>query len=60
VTVFLAAGVAFDVVFGSFVLAMLVLAALTMRWAIRRDKAGWAEWARRRREPHGRSGSDRP
>jgi hypothetical protein len=41
---------AFYIVFGVFVVAMLVLAFLTMRWAIRRDKVGLAEWRRRKVE----------
>jgi hypothetical protein len=42
------ASLAFDAVFGVFVAAFVVLAAVTLRWAVRRDRAGRAEWARRR------------
>jgi hypothetical protein len=40
--------VAFGVVFGAFVVAFVVLVVITLRWAIRRDRAGRAEWLRRR------------
>lgn len=40
--------VAFYVGFGLFLLAFVVLAVVTLRWAVRRDRAGRAEWARRR------------
>ncbi|MHB8219395.1 MAG: hypothetical protein ACYDHU_03615 [Acidimicrobiales bacterium] len=39
--------VAFDVVFGLFVVAFVVLAVITVTWAVRRDRAGRAEWSRR-------------
>jgi len=39
---------AFYAVFGVFVAAFVVLAVVTLRWAVRRDKAGRAEWAGRR------------
>lgn len=37
----------FLAVFGVFVAAFLVLAVVTLRWAVRRDRAGRAEWLRR-------------
>jgi hypothetical protein len=43
----LAVAVAFDVVFGLFVVAFVVLAVITVSWAVRRDRVGRAEWARR-------------
>ena len=43
-----AAPVAFYAVFGVFVAAFVVLAAVTVRWAVRRDRAGRADWVRRR------------
>lgn len=43
----LAANVAFDAVFGVFVVALVVLSVITLRWAVRRDRAGRAEWLRR-------------
>lgn len=43
----LAADAAFDVVFGVFLVAFAVLVVVTVRWAVRRDRAGRAEWLRR-------------
>ncbi|MGC8470926.1 MAG: hypothetical protein ACP5PM_01330 [Acidimicrobiales bacterium] len=40
--------VAFSAVFGVFVTALVVLAVVTVRWAVRRDRAGRADWVRRR------------
>ncbi len=39
---------AFYAVFAVFVAALVVLAVVTLRWAVRRDRAGRAEWLRRR------------
>jgi hypothetical protein len=39
---------AFDIVFGLFVVAFLFLSFWTLRWAIRRDKAGRYEWMAKR------------
>jgi hypothetical protein len=50
VAVLIASNVAFAIVFGIFVLAMLVLAVVVMLWAIRRDRAGRANWLRRRQD----------
>ena len=45
---------AFDIVFGLFVIAFLFLSFWTVRWAIRRDKAGRYEWiADRNDSDHG-------
>lgn len=44
---FVAADRAFYAVFAVFVVAFAVLAVITVRWAVRRDRAGRAEWARR-------------
>jgi hypothetical protein len=38
---------AFFTLFGFFVAATLVLSVITLRWAIRRDKAGRAAWRAR-------------
>jgi hypothetical protein len=38
---------AFFTLFGIFVVATLVLSVITLRWAIRRDKAGRAAWRAR-------------
>ena len=38
---------AFFAVFGVFVAAFLVLAVVTLRWAVRRDRVGRTEWLRR-------------
>ena len=40
-------GAAFVVVFGVFLAALVVLAVVTLRWAVRRDRKGRAEWAAR-------------
>jgi len=45
-----AANIAFGVVFGAFVIALVALIVITLRWAIRRDRVGRAEWIRRRTE----------
>jgi hypothetical protein len=50
-----ASDVAFGVVFGAFVVAFVVLTVITLRWAVRRDRLGRAEWLRRRAPD-----SDRP
>jgi len=44
----LAANAAFFVVFGAFVVAFAVLAVITLRWAIRRDRQGREDWLQRR------------
>jgi len=50
---------AFYAVFGVFVAAFVVLAVVTMRWAVRRDRVGRAEWVRRRAaDEHGGSLGD--
>lgn len=46
----MAADAAFYSVFGVFVAAFVVLLVVTLRWAVRRDRAGRAEWLRRQRE----------
>lgn len=38
----------FDVVFGLFVVAMVVLCGFIITWAVRRDRARWREWRDRR------------
>ncbi len=47
-SVAVAGGTAFVAVFGVFVAAVVVLAVVTLRWAVRRDRAGRAEWVRRK------------
>jgi len=54
VAVLIASNVAFAIVFGLFVAAMVVLAVVVLLWAIRRDRAGRADWLR------GRQGRGRP
>lgn len=44
------ADVAFFVLFGVFVVAFVVLSVITMRWAVRQDRVGRAQWIRRRSE----------
>ena len=43
----LATDTEFFVTFGIFVLAMVVLAALIVRWAVRHDRAGFTLWRQR-------------
>jgi hypothetical protein len=43
------AELAFYLVFGAFVVAMVVLAVVTITWAVRRDREGRAAWVRRHR-----------
>ena len=40
-------GAAFVAVFGVFLAALVVLAVVTLRWAVRRDRKGRAEWVAR-------------
>jgi hypothetical protein len=47
--------IAFDVVFGLFVVAILALAFLAIRWAIRRDRLARARQAELRATPAGPS-----
>jgi len=44
----LAANVVFAVVFGAFVVALVVLAVITLTWAVRRDRVGRKAWLARR------------
>jgi uncharacterized membrane protein (DUF485 family) len=46
----LAVNVGFVVFFGVFVVAFVVLSVITVRWAIRHDRAGRAAWLQRRRD----------
>jgi hypothetical protein len=41
---------AFDIIFGIFVVALLVLIVITLMWAYRRDKVGRALWRQRQQE----------
>jgi hypothetical protein len=43
----MATNVGFDITFGLFVLAWLILAFVTIRWAVRHDRAGFSAWRRR-------------
>jgi len=43
----LASDVAFAVVFGVFVAALAVLGFVAIRWGVRKDRPGRAEWRRR-------------
>lgn len=48
--VVLATGAAFGLFFGVFVLALVVLAAVAIRWGIRKDRPAREAWKRRHRE----------
>jgi hypothetical protein len=39
--------VAFAVIFGIFVAALLVMIVIVLRWAVRRDRTGRAQWRQR-------------
>jgi hypothetical protein len=43
----LATNVAFYVVFGLFVVAMMVLTVIVVVWAVRHDMTGWKAWRQR-------------
>lgn len=45
-----AVSVAFVSVFAAFVVAFVVLAIVTVSWAVRKDRVGRAQWVRRRQE----------
>jgi uncharacterized membrane protein (DUF485 family) len=49
--------VAFGVIFGIFVAALLVLTVIVVLWAVRRDRAGRALW-RERHQEGGTAGSN--
>jgi O-antigen/teichoic acid export membrane protein len=44
---------AFGIVFGLFVVALLALCAWIITWAIRRDRSRWREWQHHRRDGAG-------
>jgi hypothetical protein len=46
----LASDVAFTVLFGIFIVALLVMIVITLTWAIRRDKQGRVAWRQRQQE----------
>jgi hypothetical protein len=46
----LASNTAFFVIFGVFVVALLVLIVIVLTWAIRHDRAGRASWMLRRQQ----------
>jgi hypothetical protein len=54
----LASDVAFAVVFGVFVAALAVLGFVAIRWGVRKDRPGRAEWRRRYEEAAGRQGAN--
>jgi hypothetical protein len=54
-----AADAAFGIVFGLFVAAFAVLAVVTVRWAVRRDRTGRDAWRRGMAERHAAAGSPR-
>jgi hypothetical protein len=52
-----AADTAFGIVFGLFVLAVLVLAFIVIRWGVRRDRPGRQAWRQRHLEAASRDGA---
>jgi hypothetical protein len=56
-----ATNTAFFVVFGAFVVAMIVLIVIIIMWAVRHDIAGFRAWRSRREEAwHAGEDTDRP
>ena len=56
----LASDTAFAIVFGIFVVAMLTMIVIVLRWAIRRDRTGRAAWRQRQQERSSASEGDAP
>ncbi|MGO8862424.1 MAG: hypothetical protein ACLQRH_16920 [Acidimicrobiales bacterium] len=56
----LASNAPFDVLFGIFVVALVVLVVIVLTWAIRRDRAGRAAWVQRRQEKSAAADRDAP
>jgi hypothetical protein len=56
----LASNVAFAVIFGIFVVALVVLIVITLTWALRRDRIGRAQWRQRQAERSAAGESDPP
>jgi hypothetical protein len=56
----LASDVAFAVVFGIFVVAMLTLIVVVVTWAIRRDRDGRAAWRQRQQDRSAATEGDVP
>jgi uncharacterized membrane protein len=56
----LASNVAFAVIFGIFVVALVVLIVITLTWAIRRDRVGRAAWRQRQAERYAAGEGDVP
>jgi hypothetical protein len=52
--------VAFGVIFGIFVLALLILIVIVLRWAIRRDRQGRAAWRARQTGTSSATNGDTP
>jgi len=46
----LASNAPFAIIFGIFVVALVVLIVIVLMWAIRRDRAGRAEWRQRQQD----------
>ncbi len=57
VSVLLASDVAFGIVFGVFVLALLVLAVIAIRWGVRKDRPGRQAWRQRHLDGRQQNGS---
>jgi hypothetical protein len=56
----LASDTTFGVLFGIFVAAMLAMIVIVLRWAIRRDRAGRAEWRQRQQDQNAPAEGDAP
>jgi hypothetical protein len=56
----LASDAAFAVVFGIFIVAMLTMIVIVLRWAIRRDRSGRAAWRQRQQDGSTAAEGDAP
>ena len=56
----LASDVAFAVIFGIFVVALLALVVIVLTWAIRRDRQGRADWRQRQLDRNSAAEGDAP
>jgi len=56
----LASNTAFAVIFGIFLVSLVVLIVVTLTWAIRRDRAGRAAWTARQQQKAAPENGDVP
>jgi hypothetical protein len=56
----LASNAPFYILFGIFIVALLILVVVVLTWAIRRDRAGRAVWLKRRQDKATAADRDAP